>query len=83
MQKARVRHLTLLLIFSQEGEGSTPVSGDVVEIQYVGSVCEVDKKGRYECAEQEGLSEIYSTLPQVRLEHTHTPPFDKSAVDFE
>jgi hypothetical protein len=72
-KKARVRHLTLPLIFSQEGEGSTPTAGDVVEIQYVGSVCEVDKKGKYDCADQEGLSEIYPTLPQVRHEHMHTP----------
>lgn len=50
----------------KEGEGDiVPQPGDTLEINYIGSVCEVDKDGSYDCAPRQGLAEIYPTMPQV------------------
>jgi len=58
------------------GNGSSPKKGNILEVNYIGAVCDVDKDGTYDCAEPSGDVEIYPSMPQGILKDS--PSYDSS-----
>lgn len=56
--------------------GRIPQEGDVIEINYVATVCEAAADGTYDCATRAEAPEIYPNLPQGILKDS--PRYDSS-----